>query len=72
MSVGATIRALRTRRGLTRQELARRSGITHQQLYYIERGLRSPSLETLGLIASALRVRPSTILRRAERMKTEA
>jgi len=57
--VGKRIRQLRTSRALamTQEELSERARISVSFLSMIERGERSPHLETLGAIASALEVR---------------
>ena len=57
--VGRKIRALRTeRRGgrVTQGEIARKARVSISFLSMIERGERSPSVETLGYIAEALGV----------------
>jgi transcriptional regulator with XRE-family HTH domain len=41
------IRSVRTRRGLTQVELARRAGTTQTAISRLERGDRSPTVETL-------------------------
>ena len=52
--LGATIRARRVNREMTRAELSRVSGLSPSFLYRIERGLRSPSDIALVKLARAL------------------
>lgn len=50
------VRTLRTRRGLTQEAFATRSGISVSFVSLLERGIRSPSYDTLVRIAQALEV----------------
>lgn len=52
--VGARVTALRTGRGLSLSELARRAGVGKATLSGLEAGTRNPTLETLYAITSAL------------------
>ncbi|MEO6412849.1 MAG: helix-turn-helix transcriptional regulator [Pedococcus sp.] len=52
--VGARLRHLRRRRGLTLAETARRAGISPQYLSEVERGRKDPSSEVLAAISGAL------------------
>lgn len=54
MSAGRLIRAARERHGLSQSELAYRALSSQQSISRIERGLVSPSVETLERIATAL------------------
>jgi transcriptional regulator with XRE-family HTH domain len=54
--IGAQVHALRMAAGLSGGALALRSGISRSMLSRIERGLVSPSVETLDAIAAALNV----------------
>ena len=54
MGIGDRITEVRKRNGLSQAELAKRSGISQAGISYIEKGLRSPSTDTLELLASAL------------------
>ena len=54
MGIGDRITEVRKRNGLSQAELAKRSGISQAGISYIEKGLRSPSSDTLELLASAL------------------
>src|SRR3954470_18263438 len=54
--IGGFIRDLRHNARISLRELADRAGVSNPYLSQIERGLRKPSAEVLGQIASALRV----------------
>src|SRR3954454_6088569 len=54
--IGEFIRDLRHNARISLRELADRAGVSNPYLSQIERGLRKPSAEVLGQIASALRV----------------
>jgi transcriptional regulator with XRE-family HTH domain len=60
-SVGAQVRLLRHRLGLTVQDLARAASISTGMLSKIENGQISPSLGTLQAVAAALNVPLSTL-----------
>lgn len=75
--VGRTIKELRSRRGLTLEELADRSGCTPGFISQVERNQAVPSVTTLYAIASVLGVKvtdffpdvtnPTKVVRREER-----
>ena len=48
------MRAAREASGLTQTELARRAGVSHQAIGFIERDACNPRLDTLELLADAL------------------
>ena len=52
--VGAQIRRVRTRRGMTLQDLAAETGISMSMLSMLERGVATPSIGTLVAVSSAL------------------
>ncbi len=54
VDLGARIRALRLRQGLTLRELAARAGVTESFLSQVERGVASPSIASVQRIARAL------------------
>jgi transcriptional regulator with XRE-family HTH domain len=56
MALGARIKALRTARGIRQKELAQKGGLTPSLVSQIESGKLTPSLHTLGRLASALGV----------------
>jgi transcriptional regulator with XRE-family HTH domain len=62
---------LRRERGLTQQELARRSGLSRSFLSHVENGNRVPSLSSLTRISAALGVMPIDVLVRDEHELSE-
>jgi transcriptional regulator with XRE-family HTH domain len=60
--VGAAVRALRTGRGWSMRELARRAGVSQPFITKLERGDMLPSIATLYDLAHALGVSPSHLL----------
>ena len=54
--VGLRLRELRTARGLSLSELARRSGVGKATVSELEAGRRNPTLETLYALVTALKV----------------
>jgi len=53
-SFGEQVRRLRTRRGLTQQQLAERSGLHETHISRIERGQREPRLTTIFALARGM------------------
>ena len=66
-AVGATIRQLREKRGLTQEVLASRAGTTLSTLSVIERGLANPTWATVRDIASALGVSIAELAKLSEK-----
>jgi transcriptional regulator with XRE-family HTH domain len=62
-SVGSHVRIERNRRGLTLQDVAKRSGLSIGMLSKVENGQISPSLKTLGRLSRALDVPVTTFFR---------
>ncbi|MER6978076.1 helix-turn-helix domain-containing protein [Streptomyces carpinensis] len=60
--VGRRLRELRTARGLSLSELARRSGVGKGTLSELESGTRNPTLETLYALTTALNRPLSAVL----------
>ncbi|HVK92318.1 MAG TPA: helix-turn-helix domain-containing protein [Mycoplana sp.] len=54
LDVGARLRAVRQRAGLSQRELAKRSGVTNSTISMIEQETHSPSLASLHRILSAV------------------
>lgn len=69
--LGARIRALRHQQGLSKEELAARSGIHPTYLSSLEAGKRNPSALILFSLAAALRITPAKLLdfRRSRRAR---
>jgi transcriptional regulator with XRE-family HTH domain len=60
----ANVRRLRAKRNLSQKALAERSGVSVSYVSMLERGQRSPPLETIEKLARALGVPPATLLGR--------
>jgi transcriptional regulator with XRE-family HTH domain len=61
-TVAENLRTLRLAKGLAQQEVASRAKITVSYVSMLERGNRSPPLETLEALAKALKVPPLQLL----------
>jgi transcriptional regulator with XRE-family HTH domain len=61
--LGERIQALRTKRGLTQQKLAEKTGLSRGFLARLERGRHDPAATTLAKIARALRVPISSLFK---------
>jgi transcriptional regulator with XRE-family HTH domain len=61
--VGMKIKALRSRKGMTQDELAERAGLNRTHLYRLENGKQSITLRTMKIIADALCVRVRDLVR---------
>jgi transcriptional regulator with XRE-family HTH domain len=57
------LRAERLRKGISMRGLAQRSGLSQPAISYMERGLRTPSLETAYRIAVALEIDLSKLIK---------
>jgi transcriptional regulator with XRE-family HTH domain len=63
---GEAVKSARTERGLSQEELGRRSGLHRAHVGEIERGEISPTLDSVQVIAAALGVTPSKLIADAE------
>ncbi len=61
--LGARVRALRTARGWSQRELARRAGVSPRFLVQVEQGAGNLSLSRLAQLSEALEVSPVSLLR---------
>ena len=68
--VGANLRRLRVKRGLSLERLARVSGVSRAMLGQIELGKSTPTINILWKVAQALEVSFSTLLGQREVTKT--
>lgn len=59
---GATLRELRTEKGLSQDVLASLSDLDRTYISLLERGLRQPSLATIFQVAKALDTQPDTLV----------
>ena len=60
--IGKTIKKMRENKGLTQEVLSGLAGLDRTHYSKIERGLRSPTIETLFKIADALDIEPHEIM----------
>jgi len=60
--VGDNVKSARKARGMTQEQLAEFAGLDLRYLGSIERGKGNPSVNVLGRIAQALKVKPSDLL----------
>ena len=63
---GEVIRELRLQVGLTQEALSLICGRHRTYVSLIERGKNAPSITTLWMLAEALKVQPSEVIRRVE------
>jgi transcriptional regulator with XRE-family HTH domain len=63
---GQAVRAARTNRGWSQEQLAEIANLNRSYLGEIERGVVTPSLSTIGKIAAALQVKPSVLISQCE------
>ena len=68
-ALGQAVRELRLKRGLSQQELARKSGLHPTYISGIERGLRNPTWRSIGRVCDALGVTISELAALAERQE---
>jgi transcriptional regulator with XRE-family HTH domain len=60
--IGETLKATRTRRLLTQDELAERAGVSQSTIANIERDNAEPQFRTIRKLAKALDVDPTELL----------
>ncbi|WP_332844001.1 helix-turn-helix transcriptional regulator [Luteibacter sp.] len=65
-SVGAAIASFRVEAGLSQEELAFSAGVHRTYISLLERGVKSPTVNTLSCIAHALGMKTSELVRVAE------
>lgn len=63
---GETVRGLRKEAGLSQEALAEKAGLTLNYIGNVERGEKTPSLETVCRIAGALGLSGGQLLSKAE------
>jgi transcriptional regulator with XRE-family HTH domain len=65
--LGARLRAIRLKHGMTQQELARTMGTHFTTISAVERGVRALTLQQVAKLASTLRVSPDDLLHPRQR-----
>ena len=61
-NVARNLRDLRLKRKLSQQDVAKKAGLSVSYISMLERGQRTPPLETLEVIAKVLRADPVHLL----------
>ena len=67
MNIGKTLRSLRIKKGISKNELCAKTGLNKGYVYRLENDLISPTLVTIEKIACAIDEMLSTIIKIAER-----
>jgi transcriptional regulator with XRE-family HTH domain len=67
--LGMAIRERREARGLSQEGLAEKANLHRTYVSMVERATRNISVDALNGIADALGLRPSQLMRRAERLR---
>jgi transcriptional regulator with XRE-family HTH domain len=65
---GKAVSEVRIELGLSQEDAALASGIDRAYFGHIERATKSPTLKTVWKVADALKVQPSELLRRTEKI----
>lgn len=60
--VGANVRRLRQKKGLTQEEFAEKSGFSQQYVSGLETGQRNPTIVSLYMLAEALDTTPVVLI----------
>ncbi len=63
---GAVLRAIRAEKGTSQEELGFRTGLDRTFISLLERGVRSPTITTISILAQVLEVPMSEIVRKME------
>lgn len=66
-AIGGVLRAKRDKLSLSQEEVAERAGVDRTYVSILERGLKSPTVETLEKICAALGTLPERVLEEARR-----
>ncbi len=62
LAFGINLKKIRTAKNLTQEELAHRCDLPLSQIGRFERGVRSPTLSTILILARGLKVEPKELL----------
>jgi transcriptional regulator with XRE-family HTH domain len=68
VAFGDVLRSFRNRRGFSQESLAFEAGMHRTYISQLERGLKSPTLDTMFKLADALGVRPTELLQLTEEL----
>ena len=68
---GIALRRLRRDRGLSQERLGLESGYHRTYIGLLERGMKSPSLQTIFNLAKTLKIEPSELIREVESTNDE-
>lgn len=60
---GENLRRIRQKKSLTMMELAYEADVEYSQIAKIERGINNPTISTIYILAKALEIRPSELMR---------
>ena len=63
---GEVLRAARTERGITQEELAFSAQVDRTFIYRLERGLRQPTISTIIRLAQALKISANELVSKTE------
>jgi transcriptional regulator with XRE-family HTH domain len=66
-TIGRVLRTRREKLGISQEEVAERAGVDRSYVSILERGLKSPTLETLEKICAALGTLPESVIEDARR-----
>ena len=66
-AIGGVLRAKREKLAISQEEVAERAGVDRTYVSILERGIKSPTLETLEKICTALGTLPERVLEEARR-----
>lgn len=66
-TIGSVLRAKREKLAISQEEVAERAGIDRTYVSILERGLKSPTVETLEKICTALGTLPERVIEEARR-----
>lgn len=72
VAFGKVIRNLRLEAGLSQEKLAHRCDLHRTYISQLERGLKSPSLATIEILARVLGRAPHTLIKAAEDVRNDA
>lgn len=65
---GVALREFRRNRDVSQERLGLVAKLDRTYISMVERGLRSPTIRTVVILANALEVRPSELVRRTEEL----